>query len=194
MLGVAKLTLLCYVTRLFCACSHTLWRRFGATLLCPVSPPLAQLCNQPWCRCSVCRRLPSLFARMVRGLPGLPRSFSTVLAVRANPRHLCHVDSGLLACAHPPDGFASHPCVCFVCVWVCSVGYRAPAFRCAMPGSVPLLSKNFYSHSLILWLCEVATPAWLAENVPALVQHFPAIHGDSAQTKGTVLLSIVSSS
>ena len=36
--------------------------------------------------------------------------------------------------------------------------------------------------------------AWLAENVPALVQHFPAIHGDSAQTKGTVLLSIVSSS
>ena len=26
-----------------------------------------------------------------------------------------------------------------------------------MPGSVPLLSKNFYSHSLILWLCEVAT-------------------------------------
>ena len=32
---------------------------------------------------------------------------------------------------------------------VCSVGYRAPAFRCAMPGSVPLLSKNFYSHSLI---------------------------------------------
>ena len=40
---------------------------------------------------------------------------------------------------------------------VCSVGCRAPAFRCAMPGSVPLLSKNFYSHSLILWLCEVAT-------------------------------------
>ena len=36
--------------------------------------------------------------------------------------------------------------------------------------------------------------AWLAENVPTLVQHNPAIHGDSAQTKGTVLLSIVSSS
>ena len=40
---------------------------------------------------------------MVRGLPGLPRSFSTVLAVRANPRHLCHVDSGLLACQGDPS-------------------------------------------------------------------------------------------
>ena len=36
--------------------------------------------------------------------------------------------------------------------------------------------------------------AWFLRKRPALVQHFPAIHGDSAQTKGTVLLSIVSSS
>ena len=57
----------------------------------------------------MCRRLPSLFARMLRGLPGLPRSFSTVLAVRANPRHLCHVDSGLLACAHPPACLTDRP-------------------------------------------------------------------------------------
>ena len=36
--------------------------------------------------------------------------------------------------------------------------------------------------------------AWLARKPPTLVHHFPAIHGDSAQTKGTVQLSIVSSS
>ena len=41
---------------------------------------------------------------------------------------------------------------------------------------------------------ETALLAWLAKKAPTLVQHFPAIHGDSAQTKGTVLLSIVSSS
>ena len=33
-----------------------------------------------------------------------------------------------------------------------------------MPGSVPLLSKNFYSHSLILWLCEGATPVGRGEG------------------------------
>ena len=36
--------------------------------------------------------------------------------------------------------------------------------------------------------------AWLARKRPTLGHLFPAIHGDSAQTKGTVLLSIVSSS
>ena len=36
--------------------------------------------------------------------------------------------------------------------------------------------------------------AWLGKNPAHFVQHNPAIHGDSAQTKGTVLLSIVSSS
>ena len=36
--------------------------------------------------------------------------------------------------------------------------------------------------------------AWLARKPPTFVHHFPAIHGDSAQTKGTVLLSILSSS
>ena len=36
-----------------------------------------------------------------------PRSFSTVLAVRANPRHLCHVDSGLLACQGDPSSTAT---------------------------------------------------------------------------------------
>ena len=36
--------------------------------------------------------------------------------------------------------------------------------------------------------------ACLAIKPPTLDHHFPAIHGDSAQTKGTVLLSIVSSS
>ena len=36
--------------------------------------------------------------------------------------------------------------------------------------------------------------AWLARKRPTLGHHFSAIHGDSAQTKGTVLLSILSSS
>ena len=36
--------------------------------------------------------------------------------------------------------------------------------------------------------------AWLARKRPTLGHHFPAIHRDSAQTKGTMLLSIVSSS
>ena len=45
------------------------------------------------------------------------------------------------------------------------------------------------------WRLRIASLlAWLARNPPTLVQHNPAIHGDSAQTKGTVLLSIVSSS
>ena len=42
---------------------------------------------------------------------------------------------------------------------------------------------------LVTWLL-----AWLARKPPTFVHHFPAIHGDSAQTEGTVLLSIVSSS
>ena len=46
----------------------------------------------------------------------------------------------------------------------------------------------------VVFTGEVLLLAWLAKNTPTLVQHFPAIHGDSAQTKGTVLLSIVSSS
>ena len=41
---------------------------------------------------------------------------------------------------------------------------------------------------------ELYLLAWLARNPRTLVQHNPAIHGDSAQTKDTVLLSIVSSS
>jgi len=36
--------------------------------------------------------------------------------------------------------------------------------------------------------------AWFLKNPSTLGQHFPEIHRDSAQTKGTVLLSIVSSS
>ena len=42
--------------------------------------------------------------------------------------------------------------------------------------------------------CSQKLLAWLARKPPTLVQHFPAIHGDSAQTKGAVLLGIVSSS
>ena len=44
------------------------------------------------------------------------------------------------------------------------------------------------------FLVRPACLAWFLRKRPTLVQHFPAIHGDSAQTKGTVLLGIVSSS
>jgi len=41
--------------------------------------------------------------------------------------------------------------------------------------------------------CGVAAAAFAARKRPTLGDHFPATHGDSAQTKGTMLLSIVSS-
>ena len=54
--------------------------------------------------------------------------------------------------------------------------------------------KKIATSSWDLFLSGRNLLAWLPRKHPTLGHHFPAIHGDSAQTKGTLLPGIVSSS